>query len=96
MEQLAYSSITAFLAHYRSLSNAAIERGGINQLPEREAEILTAMQHVMKALTPEERTALVADAAGDEKRASGEERRRCERALLKLRRILLSQGIVRS
>jgi hypothetical protein len=96
MEQLAYSSITAFLAHYATLSSAATDRGGINRLPEREAEILIAMQHVMEALTPEERTVLMADAARDEKRAAGEERRRCERALLKLRRILLSKGIVRS
>ena len=94
MEQLVYSSTAAFLAHYRTLSNAATDRGGVPSLSTREHEILNAMHHVMEALTPEERGSLVADAAnGDQK--SSEQRRRRQRVQLKLRRILRSKGVVR-
>lgn len=96
MEQLAYSSAAAFLAHYGMLKNAAADRGGIDPLSKRDAETLAAMEHVMEALTPEECAALLADtAAGNEKSASSEELRRRQRAQIKLRRILLSKGIVR-
>lgn len=95
MKQLAYSSTAAFLAYYRVLSNAAAERVGTDPLSEQEQEILEAMRHLMEMLTPEERTILLADAAGDKTCVSGEERRRRERAQLKLRRLLLTNGVVR-
>jgi hypothetical protein len=54
------------------------------------------MRHLMEALAPEERMILLAEPAmGDEECTSGEERRRRERAQLKLRRLLMSKGIVR-
>ena len=96
MEQLAYSSTAAFLAHYRILSNAATDRDRIDPLSKREAEMLAAMRRVMEALPPNERAALLADAAGNEKHVSGEERRRSQRAQFKLRRILLNKGVVRN
>jgi len=95
MKQLVYSSAAAFLAYYRVLSNAAAERVGTDSLSAQEHEILEAMRHLMEMLTPEERTILLADAAGDEKGVSGEERRRRERAQLKLRRLLQTSGVVR-
>ncbi|MBV8770989.1 MAG: hypothetical protein JO166_01490 [Deltaproteobacteria bacterium] len=96
MEQLAYSSMAALLAHYRTLSNAATDRDRLDPLTKREAEILAAMRHMMEALTPNERAALLADAAArNENPVSGEERRRGQRAQFKLRRILLNKGVVR-
>jgi hypothetical protein len=97
MEQLAYSSTAAFLAHYRMLTKAANDHDGVRPPSTREHEMLNAMHHVIEALTQEERGILLADVAtGDERQASSEERRRRERAELKLRRLLLSQGVVRS
>jgi len=95
MKQLAYSSTAAFLAHYRVLSNAAAEHGSSYPLSPQEREILEATRQLMETLTPEERTILLADAAGDETCVSGEEQRRCERAQLKLRRLLLTKGVIR-
>jgi hypothetical protein len=97
MEQLAYSSTAAFLAHYRMLTKAANDRGGVRPLSAREHEMLNDMHHLIEALTAPERDILLADlATDDERQASGEERRRRERAELKLRRLLLSQGAMRS
>jgi hypothetical protein len=97
MKQLAYSSTAAFLAHYRLLSNAATGRGGIYQMSVQDDETLDAMHRLMNALTPEERTLLLADTAStDGKCVPSEARRRLERAQLKLRRLLLTKGVVRS
>jgi len=97
MKQLAYSSTTAFLAHYRLLSNAATGRGGIDQLSAHDNETLDAMQLLMEALTPEERSLLLADTAStDGKCVPSETRRQQERAQLKLRRLLLTKGVVRT
>jgi hypothetical protein len=94
MMELIYSSTAAFLAHFRVLSNAA-GRGGDNYpLSAREHATLDAMHHLMEALTPEERATVLADIASKE-RESGEERRRYERAQLRLRRLLLANGVVR-
>jgi hypothetical protein len=96
MKQLAYSSTAAFLAHYRVLSNAALGRGDTYPLSAQDNETLDEMRHMMEALTPEESAILIADAASGEQRwLSGEERRRRERAELKLRRLLLTKGVVR-
>jgi hypothetical protein len=94
MKELAYSSTAAFLAHYRILSRAAAEPGGTFPLSTQDQAVLDAAREMMEALTPEERI-LVADAAtGDEKCVPGEERRRRERAQLKLHRLLVAKGIM--
>ncbi len=96
MRQLAYSSMAAFLAHYRALNEAAGEHGGTRPLSADEHETLAAMRPLIEALTPEERASLVAYAAGGElNRASSEKSRRRERAETKLRGILLAQGALR-
>jgi hypothetical protein len=97
MKELAYSSTAAFLAHYRSLSNAAAKRDCTYPLSKLDQEVLEAVRAVMEALTPEERTILVADAVADDAKClSGEERRRRERAQLKLQRLLLARRILRA
>ena len=95
MKPLAYSSTAAFLAHYRVLSNAAAEGGGTYPLSAQDQQILEATRQLMETLTPEERTILLAHAAADETCVSGEGRRRHERAQLKLRRLLLTKGVIR-
>jgi hypothetical protein len=96
MKQLAYSSTAAFLAHYRALSNAATGRGDTYPLSAQDHETLDEMHHLMEAFTPEECATLIADAASGERRCvPGEERRRRERAELRLRRLLLMKGVVR-
>ena len=95
MEQLAYSSTAAFLA-YRRVLEASAARDGIYSLSPREQEILDAMNQLMESLTPEERRILVADSSSShEERFSGEALRRWERAERKLRRLLLTKGILR-
>ena len=55
------------------------------------------MQLLMEALTPEERILLLAvTASTDGKCVPSETRRRQERAQLKLRRLLLTKGVVRT
>ena len=96
MKQLAYSSTAAFLAHFRVLSNAAAGHGDNCPLSAQERETLDEMHHLMEALTLEECAILLADTASGEQRCgSGEERRRRERAELRLRRLLLAKGVVR-
>jgi hypothetical protein len=57
---------------------------------------LDGMHQLMEALTPEERAIVLADMAGGAgKCASGEGRRRRDRAELRLRRLLLTKGVVR-
>jgi hypothetical protein len=96
MKQVPYSSTIAFLAHYRVLSNAATGRSDTYQLSAQDRETLDEMDHLMEALTAKERTVLLADiASGERTSVSGEERRRRERAELKLRRLLLTKAVVR-
>jgi hypothetical protein len=97
MKQLAYSSTAAFLAHYRLLSNAADGRGAAYPLSSQDQETLKAMGKLMEALSPEERTVLLNDGTTDyEECASSEERRRQERARLKLRQLLVNKGVLRA
>jgi predicted ArsR family transcriptional regulator len=96
MKQLAYSSIAAFLAHYRALRDAAGKRDNKRLLSTEERDMLAAMETLIEPLRPEERALLLADDAnGEGWRASNEERRRRQRAELKLRRLLLAKGILR-
>jgi len=96
LKQLAYSSTAAFLAHYRALSNAAAKPNGKHPLTTPERETLAAMQSLMEALAPDERTLLLADAVNDQRRCrSNEETRRRERAEHKLRRLLQTNGVLR-
>ena len=96
LKQLAYSSMAAFLAHYRALSNAATESNGKHPLTTAERETLAAMQSLMEALAPDERTLLLADAVNDQRRCrSNEETRRRERAEHKLRRLLQTNAVLR-
>jgi hypothetical protein len=93
MERPTYSSTAAFLAHFRALSNAALNPAARDQLTEREREILNVMNRLMEGLGQDERSLLLADAASVDTQ-SGAARRRRERVQLKLRRLLVSNGIV--
>lgn len=96
MEQLAYSSTAAFLAHRRILGEAATAPDGTFPFSLRDRQILEAMNQLMESLEPEDRGILVGDAAGGHReQLSGEDRRRWERAELKLRRLLLARGVLR-
>jgi len=77
--KLNYSSLAAFLAHYRILKRAA-------QLTEEERERLAEMTKLAELLTPADREAIESDTA-----ASG---RRSERALRDLRRLLAERGVL--
>src|SRR5262245_47622631 len=97
MNQLSYFSVTAFLAHYQALDNAASGRGATSPLSALDRETLSAMSSVLQALTPEERSLLLDDGPARQRReCSGEERRRRERTEHKLHRLLSQSGIVRS
>jgi len=88
MKPPAYSSMEAFLAHYRILRELAHtgggDRGALNQS---ERETLAEMERLAAPLSPGERAALFDSAA------AGERARRQQRAELKLRRILRARGI---
>ena len=91
MKRRAYSSLAAFLAHYRALSAAA--RSGVARpttLGGGERELLAAMEDALAALSPEERMALLAE--------SGESAvaRRRARAELKLRRVLVARALLQA
>ena len=84
-----YSSMEAFLAHYRILRERSHADGEIHPLGDAERETLAAMDRLAAPLAPIERDALF-DSAPD-----GDRARRHQRAELKLRRILLERGILR-
>jgi hypothetical protein len=95
MKLLAYSSTAAFLAHYQVLSNVSGVRGDGNPLSPEEHATLDEMNNLMASLTPKERSILLSDrASAGAKWDSGEERRRRERAELKLHRLLLRDGVL--
>lgn len=77
--KLNYSSLAAFLAHYRLLKRATA-------LTDEERERLAEMTKLIELLAPADREAIESDAA-----ASG---RRSERALRKLRRLLAERGVL--
>jgi hypothetical protein len=92
----AYSSTTAFLAHYLVLSKAASGRGDDYPLSAQDHETLNEMRRLMEAFTAEDCAILMNDTAtGAQTGVAGEERRRLERAELKLHRLLLGRGVVR-
>ena len=93
MKQLIYSSTAAFLAHYHVLSKAANEPGNIPFSPQ-DRKILEGMRQLMERLSPRERELLPADTNNHERSHSSEERRRRERALLKLHRLLVANRVV--
>jgi len=77
--KLNYSSLAAFLAHYRILKRAA-------QVTEEERERLAEMTKLAELLAPADREAIESDTA-----AGG---RRSERALRDLRRLLAERGVL--
>ena len=81
MKILAYSSLAAFLAHYRALKSDA-SRGADDE------RLFAEMSAVIATLAPEARAAL--DSSED---TAGAKRHR-ERAELQLRRELAARGIV--
>ena len=81
MKILAYSSLAAFLAHYRALKSDASRSADDKQL-------FAEMSAVIATLAPESRAVL--DSSED---TAGAKRHR-ERAELELRRELVARGIV--
>ena len=81
MKILAYSSLAAFLAHYRALKSDA-SRGADDE------QLFAEMSAMIAKLAPETRAAL--DSSED---TAGAKRHR-ERAELQLRRELVARGIV--
>lgn len=81
MKVPAYSSLAAFLAHYRALKSAASRSAD-------EEQLLSEMISAIGALAPETRTAL------ESTDSSANARRHRERAELQLRRELAKRGIV--
>jgi hypothetical protein len=80
---LVYSSLEAFLAHFRAL------RGATN-LDANDRGLLTAMDHAIDTLTPADRAALT-DTSPDPSIT-----RRRQRAERSLRQILAGEGVLRS
>jgi hypothetical protein len=78
---LTYSSLEAFLAHYRTLRNAASLRA-------EERDLLAAMERAIGVLAPADRTALAL--TGPEP-AIARRRQRAERSL---RHVLVEQGLL--
>ncbi len=81
MKMPTYSSLEAFLAHYRTLRNAA-------SLGTDERDLLAAMERAIATLAPAHRAAL-ADTGADP--AIARRRQRAERSL---RHVLVEQGIL--
>jgi hypothetical protein len=79
-----YSSLAAFLAHWRALKGATADALAADDLARR-----TAMNQVISALRPEERAAL--EAANND---DGATRRHRERAELRLARELRAGGVL--
>ena len=76
--KLSYSSLAAFIAHYRILNRAA-------ELSEEERERLAKMTELTHLLAPAEREAIESTAASD---------RRSERALRNLHQLLAARGVL--
>ena len=81
MKSVPYSSLAAFLAHYRALYFAASRTADEDQL-------LKEMSAAIATLTPEDRAAL------DSSAAAGSGRRNRERAELHLKRELVARAIL--
>jgi hypothetical protein len=94
VNRLFYSSMAAFVAHYRALSEAA-RANGTPPLSADERQTLAAMQPLVETLTAEERALVLADPGCKDPRHISAEARRRERTELKLRRLLLAQRVLR-
>jgi hypothetical protein len=81
MKPLPYSSLAAFLAHYRSLQSS------VSRTAEEE-QLFAEMCAAIATLTPEERTVL------DSSAATGAARRNRERAELHLKRELTARAML--
>jgi hypothetical protein len=81
MKSVPYSSLAAFLAHYRALESAASRTSD-------EDQIFSEMSAAIGTLTPEDRAAL------DSSAAAGSARRDRERAELHLKRELIARAIL--
>ncbi|HJU10712.1 MAG TPA: hypothetical protein VJ728_07540 [Candidatus Binataceae bacterium] len=93
MKELTYSSTAAFLAHYHVLSKAA-STSGSTYFSTQDRKTLEGLRHWIELLSPHERELLVTDNDNHERCRSSEQRRRRERALLKLHRILVANEVV--
>jgi hypothetical protein len=81
VKTLAYSSLAAFLAHYRALRDAASSEP-------RERELLARMEEIVGALHPADRAALLDNSTDS---ATIRRRQRAERSL---RLLVAGQGIL--
>jgi hypothetical protein len=84
-----YSSLAAFLAHWRALKYATVDAPAADELA-RSAE----MNEIIAALRPEERAALEAAITDDGSVSAGATRRHRERAELRLARELRKRGLL--
>ena len=89
MKSNAYSSLTAFLAHWRAIRHAEADALAADDLARR-----AAMDEVIAALPPEERAALEASSDDERWADDGATRRHRERAELRLARELRSRGVL--
>jgi hypothetical protein len=84
-----YSSLAAFLAHWRALKHASADALAVDELAG-SAE----MDEIIAALRPEERSALEAATTDDGAASAGATRRHRERAELGLARELRQRGLL--
>ncbi|HEY1851673.1 MAG TPA: hypothetical protein VGG60_11655 [Candidatus Binataceae bacterium] len=95
----AYSSLEAFVAHYRLLRAertraAATAANPASPLNPTDAAILAEMELLVAELSPAERSALTDDALTTDAPATGATLRHRARADLHLRRLLAARGLL--
>lgn len=95
----AYSSLEAFVAHYRLLRAertraAATAANPASPLNPTDAAILAEMELLVAELSPAERSALADDALSTDTAATGAAGRHRARADLHLRRLLAARGLL--
>jgi hypothetical protein len=84
-----YSSLAAFLAHWRALKHASTDALAADDFARR-----AEMDEMIAALRPEERAALEAATNDDRSADAGATRRHRERAELRLARELRARGLL--
>jgi hypothetical protein len=89
MKLAAYSSLAAFLAHWRALKHARAGALVPDELARR-----GEMDEIIAALRPEERAALDTENTDDRSAGAGAARRHRERAELRLARQLRDRGLL--
>jgi hypothetical protein len=89
MKLATYSSLAAFLAHWRTLKHARAGALVPDELARR-----AEMDQIIAALRPEERAALDVENADDRSAGAGAARRHRERAELRLARQLRDRGLL--